>query len=158
VPRRHSKFRFLRQVHVEFSDGGDVIKIDGPPEETEKAREVLEAQAKELIRTMDFAEISVDAKYHKHIIGKGGSTGEKVLKFNFLRSWADFMILVICIFIEKIGDFDIWQSKMIVTTQQGRIWLKMNFAFKQNRQFLAEYFLYKRPLQSRVRNKIFKSW
>jgi hypothetical protein len=23
---------------------------------------------------------------------------------------------------------------------------------------LAEYFLYKRPLQSRVRNKIFKSW
>lgn len=25
---------------------------------------------------MDYAEISVDAKYHKHIIGKGGSTGE----------------------------------------------------------------------------------
>ncbi len=41
----------------------------------DKAREVLEVQAKELIRTTDYAEISVDAKYHKHIIGKGGSTG-----------------------------------------------------------------------------------
>ena len=66
----------LVQVHVEFSDGGDVIKIEGPPDETEKAREALENQAKELIRTMDYAVISVDAKYHKHIIGKGGSTGE----------------------------------------------------------------------------------
>ncbi len=64
------------QVHVEFSDGGDVIKIEGPPDESEKAREILEAQAQELIKKMDFAEISVDAKYHKHIIGKGGSTGE----------------------------------------------------------------------------------
>ena len=37
----------LVQVHVEFSDGGDVIKIEGPPDETEKAREALENQAKE---------------------------------------------------------------------------------------------------------------
>jgi hypothetical protein len=69
-------FSCLVQVHVEFSDGGDVIKIEGPPDESEKAREALENQAKELIRTMDYAEISVDAKYHKHIIGKGGSTGK----------------------------------------------------------------------------------
>jgi len=68
----------LPKVHVEFSDGGDVIKIEGPPDESEKAREALENQAKELIRTMDYAEISVDAKYHKHIIGKGGSTVNKL--------------------------------------------------------------------------------
>ena len=42
----------------------------------EKAREQLAAQATELVGRMSFAEISVDAKYHKHIIGKGGSTGE----------------------------------------------------------------------------------
>ena len=53
-----------------------MIKIEGPTEEVEKAREVLEAQAKNLIATTDFAEINVDAKYHKHIIDKGGSTGE----------------------------------------------------------------------------------
>lgn len=26
--------------------------------------------------TMDFAEIAVDQKYHRHIIGKGGASGE----------------------------------------------------------------------------------
>jgi hypothetical protein len=66
----------LPQVHVEFLDGGDKIKVEGPPEEVEKAREQLDAQAKELIGKMSFSELSVDAKYHKHIIGKGGSTGE----------------------------------------------------------------------------------
>ena len=43
----------------------------------------LEAQAQELIRTMDHAEISVDAKYHKHIIGKGGSTGNNLVLIYF---------------------------------------------------------------------------
>ena len=71
------------KVHVEFSDGGDVIKIEGPPDESEKARVALEAQAQELIRTMDHAEISVDAKYHKHIIGKGGSTGNNLVFIYF---------------------------------------------------------------------------
>lgn len=60
---------------MEFCDGADIIRIEGAPEEVDKAREVLEVQAKELMRSMDYAEISVDAKYHKHIIGKGGSTG-----------------------------------------------------------------------------------
>ena len=35
-------------------------------------------QANELIKTTSFAEIKVDAKYHKHIIGKGGSTINKI--------------------------------------------------------------------------------
>lgn len=63
------------QVHVEFLESGDKIKIEGPPDEVEKAREALEAQAKELIATTAFVDLKVDAKYHKHIIGKGGSTG-----------------------------------------------------------------------------------
>jgi len=68
----------FQKVHVEFCDGADIIRIEGAPEEVDKAREVLEVQAKELIRTTDYAEISVDAKYHKHIIGKGGSTVNKI--------------------------------------------------------------------------------
>merc|ERR1712179_551445 len=44
----------------------------------DKARDALEAQAKELTTNMSYAEISVDAKYHKHIIGKGGSTVNKI--------------------------------------------------------------------------------
>ncbi len=58
-------------------EAGDKIKVEGPPEEVEKARESLEAQAQELVGRMAFVEISVDAKYHKHIIGKGGSTGKR---------------------------------------------------------------------------------
>ena len=56
-------------------EAGDVIKIEGPPSDSEKAKEILEAEANGLITKMDFVEIDVDAKYHKHIIGKGGATG-----------------------------------------------------------------------------------
>ena len=59
-------------------DSGDTIKIDGPPEDAERIREALEQQATELKNNMEFVEISVDAKYHKHIIGKGGSTVNKL--------------------------------------------------------------------------------
>ena len=67
---------FHKQVHVEFVDSSNVIKIEGPPEEADKAKEVLEKQANDLKDNMEYVEISVDAKYHKHIIGKGGSTGK----------------------------------------------------------------------------------
>ncbi len=59
-------------------EAGDRIKLEGPPEEVEKARERLESQAKELVAKTTFAEITVDAKYHKHIIGKGGATVNKL--------------------------------------------------------------------------------
>merc|ERR1712223_1909307 len=75
-----------KQVHIEFLDAGDVIKIEGPPSDAEKAKEILESQANELVTKMDFCEIDVDAKYHKHIIGKGGST------VNELKQEADVMI------------------------------------------------------------------
>ena len=69
------------KVHIEFLDAGDVIKIEGPPTDADKSREILEEQAKELMTKMDFTEINVDAKYHKHIIGKGGSTGNELMNF-----------------------------------------------------------------------------
>jgi len=61
-------------THVAFLDEGDLIKIDGPPEEADKIRDALEKQAEDLKANMEYVEITVDAKYHKHIIGKGGST------------------------------------------------------------------------------------
>ena len=71
-------------------DSGDTIKIDGPPEDAERIQEVLEQQATDLKNNMEFVEISVDAKYHKHIIGKGGSTGEfiRIILFSALREIA----------------------------------------------------------------------
>jgi len=67
----------LQKVHIVFNDD-DTIKVDGPPDEVEKAKTELEAQASVLIKTMAFADVKVDAKYHKHIIGKGGSTINKI--------------------------------------------------------------------------------
>jgi len=91
IGKKGSKLQALigelsKQVHIEFLDAGDVIKIEGPPSDAEKAKEILETQANELVTKMDFVEIDVDAKYHKHIIGKGGSTVNK------LKQEADVMI------------------------------------------------------------------
>ena len=72
-------------MHIEFLDAGDVIKIEGPPSDAEKAKEILESNANELVTKMDFCEIDVDAKYHKHIIGKGGSTGMYKLKTRLMQ-------------------------------------------------------------------------
>merc|ERR1712061_842287 len=68
----------LQKVHVEFMDTGDSIKIEGPPEEADKARDTLGNLANDLKNKMSFADISIDAKYHKHIIGKGGSNVNKI--------------------------------------------------------------------------------
>jgi len=67
----------LSKVHIGFAED-DKIKIDGPPEEAEKAFKEIESQAKNLMKSTTFVEIKVDAKYHKHIIGKGGSTINKI--------------------------------------------------------------------------------
>ena len=61
---------------MEFLNEGDQIKVEGPPEEVDQAYTALDEQARNLVSNTSFEEISVDAKYHKHIIGKGGSTGE----------------------------------------------------------------------------------
>ena len=67
----------LSKVHIAFNADG-TVKVDGPPEEVEKAKAEVERQAAELIKTMSFADVKIDSKYHKHIIGKGGSTINKI--------------------------------------------------------------------------------
>lgn len=66
------------RVHIELVESCDKIKVEGPPEEVDKAKEALEIQARDLVKNMATVEINVDAKYHKHIIGKGGSTVNKI--------------------------------------------------------------------------------
>jgi len=75
----------LPKVHIVFQDD-NTIKVDGPPEEVEKAKAQLEIQVNALISDTAYADVKVDAKYHKHIIGKGGST------INKLKSEADVTI------------------------------------------------------------------
>jgi len=67
----------LPKVHIVFLDD-NTIKVDGPPEEVEKAKADIESQVEELVNNTAYADVKVDAKYHKHIIGKGGSTINKI--------------------------------------------------------------------------------
>lgn len=66
----------LPTVHIEFTDKQDRIKIEGPTEEVEKAREQIESKTRELVGKLVFVEINVDPRFYKHIIGKNGSNGE----------------------------------------------------------------------------------
>ncbi|XP_066146000.1 vigilin [Euwallacea fornicatus] len=64
-------------VHVEFTDK-DKIRIEGPPDEMEKAHEQIEAIAQDLMRNMCFVEMQVDNRLFKHIIGKAGANVNKL--------------------------------------------------------------------------------
>ncbi|XP_057372624.1 vigilin-like [Daphnia carinata] len=61
------------KVHVEMEDKADKIIVEGPVEEVERVRVALQANVEDLLSKLTFADIVVDPKYHKHIIGKGGS-------------------------------------------------------------------------------------
>ncbi|XP_023026265.1 satellite-binding protein 1 Dp1 [Leptinotarsa decemlineata] len=68
----------LPKVHVEFTDKIDKIKIEGPPEEVEKAQEEIEKMTRDLVGRMTFCEMNVDPKLFKHIIGKNGANINKL--------------------------------------------------------------------------------
>ncbi|XP_015598207.1 vigilin [Cephus cinctus] len=63
----------LTKVNVEFTVKEDKIKIEGPPEEVEKAQSEIQLMAQDLISKLTFAELNVDPKYYKHITGKNRS-------------------------------------------------------------------------------------
>lgn len=72
----------LPKVHVEFTEKEDKIKIEGPPEEVEKAQEQIETMARDLKKKLTFIEFQVDPKLFKHIIGKSGANGNFSQKFS----------------------------------------------------------------------------
>ncbi|XP_052081432.1 vigilin-like [Mytilus californianus] len=66
------------KVHIEFTEGTDKINVEGPPEEVNEAVKELEVIVKDLKKRMSFAEISVDQRFHKHIIGKNGQNVTRI--------------------------------------------------------------------------------
>ncbi|XP_046605985.1 vigilin [Neodiprion virginianus] len=63
----------LSNVHVEFTNTEDKIKIEGPPEDVEKVQTELQNMVTDLIDKLTFTELNVDPKFYKHIIGKNGT-------------------------------------------------------------------------------------
>lgn len=68
----------LPKVHVEFTDKQGGIRLEGPPEEVEEAREKLETMIAEMKSKLTFEQITVDPKFYKHIIGKSGSNINRI--------------------------------------------------------------------------------
>ncbi|GAB1863176.1 Vigilin [Camponotus japonicus] len=68
----------MPKVNVEFTGKEDKIKIEGPPEEVEKAQNELQLMANDLIAKLTFTELNVDPRFYKHIIGKNGCNVNRV--------------------------------------------------------------------------------
>ena len=66
------------QVHVEFTDKGETIKVEGPRDEVEKARINLETMIEEMLSRLKQDTINIDPKFHKHIIGKAGANINRI--------------------------------------------------------------------------------
>ena len=69
----------LPKVHIEFADGEDKVRVEGPPAEAQQAEKALIEITKDLVSRMAFAEIDVDQKYHRHIIGRSGANGSSIV-------------------------------------------------------------------------------
>jgi len=65
-------------VHIEFNDEGEMIRLDGPKEDADKAAEILETMVNDMQSRLMQDQLTVDPKFHKHIIGKGGANINKI--------------------------------------------------------------------------------
>ncbi|KAH0623971.1 hypothetical protein JD844_007202 [Phrynosoma platyrhinos] len=68
----------MPKVHIEFTEGEDKITLEGPTEDVNMAQEQIESMVKDLINRMDYAEINIDHKFHRHLIGKSGANINRI--------------------------------------------------------------------------------
>uniref|UniRef100_A0A3B3TUN7 Vigilin n=1 Tax=Poecilia latipinna TaxID=48699 RepID=A0A3B3TUN7_9TELE len=62
----------MPKVHIEFTEGEDKITLEGPTKDVQMVQSQIQAIVTDLVSRMDYAEITVDPKFHRHLIGKGG--------------------------------------------------------------------------------------
>uniref|UniRef100_A0A8C5GBR0 Vigilin n=1 Tax=Gouania willdenowi TaxID=441366 RepID=A0A8C5GBR0_GOUWI len=68
----------MPKVHIEFTEGEDKITLEGPTKDVQIVQGQIEAIVIDLVNRMDYAEISVDPKFHRHLIGKGGANINRI--------------------------------------------------------------------------------
>ncbi|XP_069775955.1 vigilin-like isoform X2 [Narcine bancroftii] len=68
----------LPKVHIEFTDGDEKITLEGPTEEVEIAQNQIQEIIDDLLSRMDYTEITVDQKFHRHLIGKNGTNINRI--------------------------------------------------------------------------------
>uniref|UniRef100_A0A8B9KF48 Vigilin n=1 Tax=Astyanax mexicanus TaxID=7994 RepID=A0A8B9KF48_ASTMX len=68
----------LPKVHIEFTDGEERISLEGPTEEVEQAQSQIQEIIKDLVARMDYTEINIDQRFHRHLIGKNGANINRI--------------------------------------------------------------------------------
>ncbi|XP_040828324.1 vigilin isoform X2 [Ochotona curzoniae] len=68
----------MPKVHIEFTEGEDKITLEGPTEDVNLAQEQIEGVVRDLVNRMDYVEISIDHKFHRHLIGKSGANINRI--------------------------------------------------------------------------------
>ncbi|XP_028650653.1 high density lipoprotein binding protein a isoform X2 [Erpetoichthys calabaricus] len=68
----------MPKVHIEFTEGEDKITLEGPTKETQQVQSQIGAIVNDLVSRMDYTEITVDPKFHRHLIGKGGTNINRI--------------------------------------------------------------------------------
>ncbi|XP_056156348.1 vigilin [Lampris incognitus] len=68
----------LPRVHIEFTDGEERISLEGPTEEVEQAQAQIQDIIKDLLVRMDYTEIIIDQRFHRHLIGKNGANINRI--------------------------------------------------------------------------------
>ncbi|XP_028330675.1 vigilin [Gouania willdenowi] len=68
----------LPRVHIEFTDGEERISLEGPTEEVEQAQAQIQEIIKELLVRMDYTEVIIDQRFHRHLIGKNGANINRI--------------------------------------------------------------------------------
>ncbi|XP_072349563.1 vigilin isoform X2 [Scyliorhinus torazame] len=68
----------LPKVHIEFTDGEETITLEGPTEEVQIAQTQIQDIINDLLTRMDYTEIMVEQKFHRHLIGKNGANINRI--------------------------------------------------------------------------------
>uniref|UniRef100_A0A8C7FTN8 High density lipoprotein-binding protein n=1 Tax=Oncorhynchus kisutch TaxID=8019 RepID=A0A8C7FTN8_ONCKI len=66
----------LPKVHIEFTDGEERISLEGPTEEVEQAQVQIQDMIRDLLVRMDYTDVNIDQRFHRHLIGKNGANSE----------------------------------------------------------------------------------
>ncbi|KAJ6652377.1 hypothetical protein lerEdw1_011607 [Lerista edwardsae] len=68
----------LPKVHIEFTDGDEKITLEGPTEEVELAQTQIQEIIRDLLGRMDYTEVLIDQRFHRHLIGKNGANINRI--------------------------------------------------------------------------------
>ncbi|CAL8327176.1 unnamed protein product [Lota lota] len=68
----------LPRVHIEFTDGEERISLEGPTEEVEQAQSQIQEIIKDLLVRMDYTEVVIEQRFHRHLIGKNGTNINRI--------------------------------------------------------------------------------